>query len=119
MSRGGSAPALPPRPPCSRGDGAGTTDRACAACHHLRVTKDEVRLADVLGPGSDPETARAAIIFLEGRLVLTEPPDREDFESCRRAVSDIRDYLGSAMTKAVPAGGLESSLRRMRKASMN
>lgn len=83
------------------------------------MTSPRLRLSDLLSGEGARAVAQGVVDQFSGRLVLTEDPNREDYESCRQAVSDLRHLLSAAATTAAPTPDLRNCLMRMREASMN
>jgi hypothetical protein len=45
---------------------------------------------------SNQDLARRVIVFLEPRRVLSESPQRADYEQCRLSAQDIKNFLATA-----------------------
>lgn len=87
--------------------------------HSEPVPNNRLRLGDIVSDEAGKGVAQGVVDQLSGRLVLTEDPEREDYESCRQSISDIRHYLSAAATSAAGSPDLRQSLLRMREACLN
>jgi hypothetical protein len=67
---------------------------------------------------SNQDLARRVIVFLEPRRVLSESPQREDYEHCRLSAYDIKNFLTLEIMNVKAGGPLEVSFKRMRSACL-
>ncbi|KRE36072.1 hypothetical protein ASG73_15575 [Janibacter sp. Soil728] len=66
---------------------------------------------------SNKDLARRVLVFLEDRRVITDHPDREDFDSTRESADQIRKFLTLEIMNVKAGGELERALKAIRTAS--
>jgi hypothetical protein len=67
---------------------------------------------------SNQDLARRVIVFLEPRRVLTESPQRTDYEQCRLSAQDIKNFLTLEIMNVKAGGPLEAWFKSMRSACL-